>query len=74
MQLGSPVPEFLALRPGDQADVWLLEVTKDVAGATGTLHGGCALAAAAVVLETATQRPVSSVSYTHLTLPTILLV
>ena len=66
MQLGSPVPEFLALRPGDQADVWLLEVTKDVAGATGTLHGGCALAAAAVVLETATQRPVSFITGQYL--------
>ena len=47
---------FIELEPTDERFTSRLRITPDVAGATGTLHGGCGLAAAGAALEAATQR------------------
>lgn len=62
LQPGSSVPDLLNLRPGSRRNSWLLHVTKELGGATGTLHGGCALAAVAVAMEAISDRPVSFIN------------
>ncbi len=57
---------FLDLQQGDHPSSWLLKVSPEITGATGTLHGGCGLAAAAVALEAVCQRPVSNISGQYL--------
>ncbi|WP_428120785.1 hypothetical protein [Candidatus Poriferisodalis sp.] len=54
------ITDFLGLRPTEDELRWLMPVTFDVAGATGTLHGGCGLAAAVAALETVTGRPMAA--------------
>lgn len=49
---------FLGLQTTDDPLRWRLPVKLAICGATGYLHGGCALAAAVTVLESATGRPV----------------
>ena len=41
-------------------------VTDSVAGATGTLHGGCGLAATGIALERVTGRPISFIAGQYL--------
>ena len=60
------ITDFLGLRPTDDELRWLMPVTFDVAGATGTLHGGCGLAAAVAALETVTGRPMAAASAQYL--------
>ncbi len=60
------ITDFLDLRPTDDELRWLMPVTFDVAGATGTLHGGCGLAAAVAALETVTSRPMAAASAQYL--------
>ena len=57
---------FLELRSTNNRFQWTLEVTDYIAGATGTLHGGCGLAAAAAAMERATDRPISFISGQYL--------
>ncbi len=57
---------FLRLRSTNNRFQWTLEVTDHIAGATGTLHGGCGLAAAAAAMEKATDRPISFISGQYL--------
>ena len=57
---------FLRLQPAASRFQWSLPVTAEVAGATGTLHGGCGLAAAAVAMERTTDRRVSFVAGQYL--------
>jgi len=60
------VIEFFGLQSTAEELRWLLPVTYDVAGATGTLHGGCALAAAVAALESVTGRPMAAASAQYL--------
>jgi acyl-CoA thioesterase-2 len=62
LQPDRSVSNFLSLRPGGRPNSWLFDVTKELAGATGTLHGGCGLAAVAVAMEATNDRPVSFIS------------
>lgn len=57
---------FLRLQPAASRFQWSLPVTAEVAGATGTLHGGCGLAAAAAAMERTTDRPVSFIAGQYL--------
>ncbi|MDP7067480.1 MAG: thioesterase family protein [Acidimicrobiales bacterium] len=50
------------LNRGTSSTSWTLTVTDSIAGATGTLHGGCGLAAAAAALELATGREIAYIS------------
>ena len=61
-QEGSAADQIIDLKPGSEANAWKLEITDQVAGATGTLHGGCGLAAAADALEKTTGRRLSFLS------------
>mgnify|MGYP003323082759 CR=1 FL=1 len=69
-QEGAEANQIVHLEQGDDPTAWRLQVTNELAGATGTLHGGCGLAAAAAALERTTGRRLSyisgPVSYTHL--------
>ena len=60
------VIEWFGLQSTAEELRWLLPVTYDVAGATGTLHGGCALAAAVAALESVTGRPMAAASAQYL--------
>ena len=60
------VIEFFGLQSTAEELRWMLPVTYDVAGATGTLHGGCALAAAVAALESVTGRPMAAASAQYL--------
>ncbi|MDE0874568.1 MAG: thioesterase family protein, partial [Acidimicrobiales bacterium] len=62
LQPNSSVSDLLNLRPGNRRNSWLLHVTKELGGASGTLHGGCALAAVAAAMEATSDRPVSFIS------------
>lgn len=62
----SEITEFFGLQATAQELQWLLPVTFDIAGATGTLHGGCGLAAAVAALETVTGRPMAAASAQYL--------
>ena len=58
--------DFLGLQPTDDPLRWRLPVTLDVAGATGTLHGGCAIGAAVAALELSTERPLAAATSQYL--------
>ena len=60
------ITDFLDLQPTDDELRWLIPVTFDVAVATGTLHGGCGLAATVAALETVTRRPMAAASAQYL--------
>ena len=60
------ITDFLDLHPTDDELRWLMPVTFDVAGVTGTLLGGCGLAAAVAALETVTGRPMAAASAQYL--------
>ena len=55
-------PGIVKLNRGPNSTTWTLQVTDSIAGATGTLHGGCALAAAAEALELTTGREIAYIS------------
>ena len=57
---------FLGLRSTNDPFRWTLTVTEAIAGATGTLHGGCGLAAAAAAMESSTDRPISYIAGQYL--------
>jgi len=51
--------DFLGLEATADPLRWSLPVSFDVCGATGTLHGGCGIGAAAAALELTTGRPLA---------------
>ena len=53
-----PAGNFIQLKSTTDRLRWQMTVTSEVAGATGTLHGGCGLAAAAAGMEAVTGRPI----------------
>tara|TARA_B100000427_G_scaffold239922_1_gene202793 strand:+ start:9863 stop:10654 length:792 start_codon:yes stop_codon:yes gene_type:complete len=57
---------LIKLTPAEDRLHWSLKVTSDVAGATGTLHGGCGLAASAAAMEAACDRPIVYISGQYL--------
>ena len=57
---------FLGLEPTTSRFQWTLAVTAGLAGATGTLHGGCGLAAAAAAMERTTERRISFIAGQYL--------
>ena len=57
---------FLGLKPTTSRFQWTLAVTAGLAGATGTLHGGCGLAAAAAAMERTTERRISFIAGQYL--------
>ena len=61
-QEGAEPNQIVSLEQGDHPTAWRLQVTNQLAGATGTLHGGCGLAAAAAALERTTGRRLSYIS------------
>tara|TARA_Y100001970_G_scaffold37499_1_gene46347 strand:+ start:27903 stop:28712 length:810 start_codon:yes stop_codon:yes gene_type:complete len=61
-QEGAEVNQIAPLDQGVEPGAWKLKVTDEVAGATGTLHGGCGLAAAAGALERTTGRRLAYIS------------
>jgi acyl-CoA thioesterase-2 len=58
--------DFLGLIANEDPLTWRLPVSLDVCGATGTLHGGCALAAVTAAAELATGRPLAAASSQYL--------
>jgi hypothetical protein len=58
--------EFFGLQSCDDPLRWRLPVTLGLCGATGTLHGGCALAAVVAALETVTDRSLASATSQYL--------
>lgn len=58
--------EFFAMESFDDSLHWRLPVTLGLCGATGTLHGGCALAAVVAALETVTDRSLASATSQYL--------
>ena len=51
------IDDFLGLQPGPDARSWRLEVTQGLTSSSGTLFGGCVLAAAVSAMEHVTGRP-----------------
>ncbi|MGY9074732.1 MAG: acyl-CoA thioesterase [Acidimicrobiales bacterium] len=65
-QSTSAAAKFFGLRATGDPLRWTLPVSFDVCGATGTLHGGCALGAAVASLELSTDRPLAAASGQYL--------
>lgn len=65
-EMGDKAESFIDLSPTGDRLRWRLRVTPEIAGATGTLHGGCGLAASAAALEAATKRPALFISGQYL--------
>ncbi|MFN0091765.1 MAG: acyl-CoA thioesterase [Acidimicrobiales bacterium] len=51
------VREFLGLQPTHNPNRWFLPIELGICGGSGSLYGGCGLAAAIVAMEAAAERP-----------------
>ena len=63
--------KFFGLEPTSDELLWQMPVTSRVVGATGTLHGGCALAAVVGSLEVVTGRQLAYASAQYLSRVTL---